>query len=98
MSETIKFEDLTKEQQNTVKKAAKKLFFKGLVTGSIFGLLLFICNLSIIMINEAFIKSMPTMFILCMVVDIYILQNMRAYSRENNQEFANVIKQILNEK
>lgn len=98
MSETRKFEDLTKEQQDTVKKAAKKLFFKGLMTGANAGGLLVFSNLIIILANETFLHSKFIMFVLCVAADIYILKNMGKATRENNQEFANVVKQVLDEK
>lgn len=95
MSKTVKFEDLSKEDQQKVKSAGKKLFFKGLLTGANYGGLLFFSNLVIVMANEAFLKSTPLMFILCVAVDITLLRMMGTANRENAAEFANSIKEVL---
>lgn len=98
MSEIKKFEDLTPEQQKTVKKAFKKYLLSGLLTGANYGGLLFFSNLVIIMANMAFMKSTPLMFILCVVADIYILKMMGKANRENALVFSTKVKAVLDEK
>lgn len=94
----VKFQDLTKEQQATVKKAFKKYVIGGFLTGVNYGGLLCFSNLIIIMANLAFFNSTPLMFILCVVADIYILKMMGKATRANNQAFAETVKKVLDEK
>lgn len=97
MKKTLKFEELSKEHQSEIKKAGKKLFVSGLLTGANYGGLLFMSNLIIVFANGAFLNSKFLELAACVIVDIYLLKQMGKANRANASEFATSVKKVLDE-
>jgi len=95
MSKTIKFEELSKEDQADVKKAGKKLFVSGLLTGANYGGLIFMSNLVLMMLNGAYFNSQILLFIACVLVDMKLLSMMGKANAENVKQFADSVKKVL---
>lgn len=98
MSETRKFEDLTKKQQDTIKEAGKKFIIGNLLTGANYGGLLFVANLCLVLANGAFFNSTFLLIAAVVVVDIKLISMMRSTNRENAKLFSATVKQVLEEK
>jgi hypothetical protein len=98
MSEVKKFEELTKEQQDQIKKAGKKFIIKGLLTGMNYGGLIFFSNLVLVLANAAFFQSQIILIVLCVAVDITLLRMMGTTSGENAEEFRSTVKKVLEDK
>lgn len=95
MSEIKKFEDLNKEQQDTIKKAGKKFILDGLFTGMNYGGLLGLSNLCLILANGAFFHSDFLMILACVVVDFKLLRMMGRANRENSETFRKTVEAAL---
>jgi hypothetical protein len=95
MSKTVKFEDLSKENQEIVKKAGKKLLFSSLLTGANYGGLMFMSNLILVMINHIYFESQILLLIACVLVDIKLLGMMGKSNAENAKAFADTVKKVL---
>jgi hypothetical protein len=98
MSEVKKFEELTKEQKDQIKKAGKKFIVKGILTGINSGGLIFFSNIVLILANDAFFQSQVFLIIACVTVDITLLNMMRTTNRQNTEEFRSTVKQISEHK
>lgn len=98
MDEIKKFEELTKEQQDQIKKAGKKLVIKGLLTGMNYGGLIFFSNLVLVLANAAFFQSQMFLIVACVAVDITLLRMMGTASGENAEEFRSTVKKVLENK
>ena len=95
MSKTVKFEDLSKEDQATIKKAGAKLIRSSLLTGVNYGGLIFMSNLILMMFNTIYVQSEMLLFIACVLVDIKLFRMMGKANAENGKEFAETVKKVL---
>lgn len=98
MSETRKFEDLSKEQQAALKlegtKFVTKLFFNGVNHGG----LIFLTNLIMIFANLTFFHSTPLLLTAVIVTDVILLRMMSRRTLEIGKSFQETAKKIINAK
>lgn len=92
-----KFEDLSPEQQITLKKAGRKMVICGLMIGVNFGAMIFVSNLILVMANQLFFQSDLVLISSCVVADVILLNMMRISARHNAEEFKTTVNQILGE-
>lgn len=96
MSETTKnFEDLSKEQQKALKVAGRNFVIGMFLNGINFGALFFVSNLLLLMMDYAFFQSKVLLFLLCVSVDIYLLNLMVSINKEKAKKFKDTVKQII---
>lgn len=93
-----KFSDLTKEQKLQVKKIGRKFVFKNMLTGANYGGLFFFSNLALIFANETFFDSTTLLIVLCVVVDVILINMMLSSMRENAIFVRDEVKKIVDAK
>lgn len=90
-----KFEDLTPEQQVSIKAAGKKMMIKVFFNGVNFAGLVFITNLILFMINLAYLDSSVTLLVATVSVDILLLNMLSRHNREVTDSFKETVKKII---
>lgn len=98
MGQTVKFEDLTKEQQTALKSAGRKFVFKMFLNGVNYGGLLFMSNLILSLLNLSFFNSQGFLWTGAIVLAIVFLRMMGTANREAAQEFKERATEILEQK
>lgn len=98
MGETKRFEDLTKEQQRSLKIAGRKFVTKMFFNGVNYGGLIVFSNLTLILANLAFFNSTPFLFVSSVVVDIILLRMMMTANKETSTTFKEQVKKITEAK
>lgn len=95
MTTPKKFEDLTKDQQISLKTAGRKFVTKMFFNGVNFGGLIFMSNLILVLVNEIYFKSTGLLITVCVVVDIVLLNMMSSANKQAASSFKEQARKII---